>query len=302
MASPQILLTPRDIDIFQALDRCPLTTQQLLKISQTFVIPFTNERKVRARMQILHEAGRVNCWPLAVAGRGMPNYYTLSRKGYRLLHGSKAKLPTKRVGYPVAIAHQEHTHRLADFIVHTAVVAHLAGIDFTGFCRENTVCLQVGEDKLYPDCAFVLRTPAGEDFHFLVELDNQTERIRSEKDADSWQRKIQIYEAVQNRSTKRFRVLVITTRSRDRALHILRLAREMASNPDRSLFYGTTLEDYLEDSQALTAACFLDHCARPVPLVPDIRAFQDRWKRRNHSGSASAAALRRAPSLVKARK
>lgn len=272
MASPKTLLTPRDIDILQALDRCPLTARQMLKISQTFVMPFTNERKVRARLQILHAAGRVHRWPLAVAGRGVPNYYKLARKGYRLLHDDKAVPSSKRAFRPVAIAHQQHTHLLADFIVHTAVVTHQAGIDFTGFCRENTVCLQVGEDRLYPDCAFVLRTPDGQDFHFLVELDNQTERIRSTKDADSWQRKIQMYEAVQDRSEKRFRVLVITTRSRDRALHILGLAHELAGNPVRSLFYGITLDDYLQDCQTMTAACFMDHRGQPVHLVPEVRA------------------------------
>ncbi len=41
------LVTPRDRDLFQALDRSPLTIRQLLKLSTTFAYPFTTERRVQ---------------------------------------------------------------------------------------------------------------------------------------------------------------------------------------------------------------------------------------------------------------
>ena len=89
------LLTTRDLEVLQALDRCPLTAEQLLKLSTTFSQPFTDERKVRARMQTLAEAGRVHRWRYAIAGRGSLQYYTLSRLGYKLLYGPDAPAPAK---------------------------------------------------------------------------------------------------------------------------------------------------------------------------------------------------------------
>jgi len=41
---------------------------------------------VRARMHVLAVAGRVRRWHYAIAGRGAPNYYTLSRFGYHLVN------------------------------------------------------------------------------------------------------------------------------------------------------------------------------------------------------------------------
>ena len=93
MATPTALVTPRDIDILQALERSPLTARQLLALSETFSYPFTTERKVRARMQKLAESGRVRRWPYAIAGRGQPCYYTLTRQGFALLYGSEAPRP-----------------------------------------------------------------------------------------------------------------------------------------------------------------------------------------------------------------
>ena len=81
------LVTPRDQDLFEALDRCPLTVRQLLSLSATFIYPFTTERRVQERLQKLAAAGRVRRWRYATAGQGALSYYTLSPLGYRLLHG-----------------------------------------------------------------------------------------------------------------------------------------------------------------------------------------------------------------------
>src|SRR6266436_5899805 len=53
------LVTPRDRDLFAALDRGPLTVRQLLTLSVTFAYPFTTERRVQERLQKLCAAGRV---------------------------------------------------------------------------------------------------------------------------------------------------------------------------------------------------------------------------------------------------
>src|ERR1043166_6261730 len=85
-ASRTALLTARDLDILSALDHCPLTALQLLTLSQTFVRPFTGERRVRERLQVLCTAGRTRRWQYATAGTGAPGYYTLTPLGYELLH------------------------------------------------------------------------------------------------------------------------------------------------------------------------------------------------------------------------
>src|SRR5262249_55054209 len=106
MAIATALVTPRDIDILSALEMSPLTARQLLRLSETFALPFTTERKVRGRMLTLAESARVLRWPYAIAGRGCPTAYSLTREGYRILYGTEAAEPAKRAFRPVGIAHQ----------------------------------------------------------------------------------------------------------------------------------------------------------------------------------------------------
>jgi hypothetical protein len=265
------LVTPRDFDLFWALDHAPLTARQLLKFSQTFAMPFTEERRVRERLHVLAAAGRVHRWHYATAGQGSLNYYTLSPLGFQLLHGPKAAPPTKGAFGAVGIARQFHTFSLAEFVVHTAVAAHQAGVRFASFSRENSVCLRVGQELLWPDCTFQLLTPAGQDLGFLVEIDNASERLRSTKDADSWESKIHLYDRYQDACGRRFRVLVVCTRSGERLEHILHLAARKQRNPNRSLFYGIALPNYLAQETPLSSPCFRDHRGAAVRLLPQFR-------------------------------
>jgi len=137
------------------------------------------------------------------------------------------------------------------------------------FWRENTLRIPVGDDFITPDCAFELHTQDRRQFNFCVEVDCGTERIRSDKDTDSWQRKIRNYEKTQDQNyPKRFRVLVVTTRCSHRLETILDLAREHSKNPYRSLFFGIHLDRFLSDPDAVIRPCFSDHRRRPVSLVP----------------------------------
>lgn len=264
----ELRLPHRDLEIFTALNRCPLTARQLFKLSETFALPFTDEHRVRERLLLLATSGRVRRWPYATAGRGAPNYYKLSRLGYRLLCGDEASPPSKRAFSRVGISRQHHTRALADFIVHTAVLAHRAGICFDGFCRENSVRLAAGDDSVFPDCAFQLLPGDGREFSFFVELDNSTERIHTEKDVESWQRKLRVYDRFQRRCGRRFRVLIVTTRSQLRLDHLLAAAAEVLQNDSRSLFYGIHLDDFLRLTDGLRSACFRDHNGRGQALVP----------------------------------
>lgn len=266
--TPQRLVTTRDLDVLTALARCPLTSDQLLKLSATFARPFTDLRRVRERLQILTAAGRVRQWRYATADRGAPNYYTLSPLGYRILHGDDAVPPAKRSFSPIGIARQHHTRSLAEFIVHTAVSAHCTNVSLSGFYRENTLRLSIGDESLFPDCGFQLIDPDGRAFSFFVEVDGGTERIRSAMDLDSWERKLRLYDRFQDQATRLFRVLIISIHSTLRVEHILDAAARLQRNPHRSLFYGIDLPAYLAETEPLHAPCFRDHHGKPVHLVP----------------------------------
>ena len=104
----------------------------------------------------MNAAGLVRQWRYATSGPGVPSYYTLSPESYRLLHGHDAILPGHRAFEPLSNSRQQHTHALADFIVHTAIAAHRADCTIADFHREGSLRLQVGTDFLYPDCTFRL--------------------------------------------------------------------------------------------------------------------------------------------------
>jgi hypothetical protein len=287
---PRRLLTGRDLEVLTALDRVPLSAGQLQRLSGTFAHPFGSERMTRERLAALCSAGWVQSGRYATIGAGAgQNYYRLTRTGYRILYGERAEPPTKRHFSPISLPRQHHTRCLADFIVHTIVAAHGAGVTFTDFYRENTLRLTVGNDCLYPDCAFQLVLPDGREFNYLVEIDNHTEQIRSTKDADSWQKKARLYDDLQSSSPSRFRVLVITTRSGARLKTILALAATYASNPQRSILLGTPLLNYLAEAAALSAPVFLDHQLRPVSLILD--GSTPNVSRRHNSPAAIGAAF-----------
>lgn len=265
---PHRLLTGRDLEILTALDRTPLSAGQLFALSRSFTHGFGSERMVRERLAAICSAGWAQAGRYATVGPGAgQNYYQLARLGYRILYGERAEAPTKRYFAPISLARQHHTKCLADFIVHTLVSAHGAGMTFTDFYRENTLRLSIGTECLYPDCAFQLILPDGREFNYLVEIDNHTEQIRSMKDADSWQKKTRLYDDLQSSSQQRFRVLVITTRSGPRLKTILALAAAQSTNRQRSVFLGASLQAYLAEPAALSAPVFLDHHLHAVSLI-----------------------------------
>jgi len=287
MASkPICLLTARDLDLFQALDRCPLTVRQILKLSTTFAYPFTDERRVQERLYDLRAAGRVRQWWYTTAGPGALGYYTLTPLSYRLLHGLDAARPGRGLFSQVAVARQAHTQALAEVLVHLFVAAHAAGIHVENVSRENTVCLRLDDDSQFPDGKFELVIEQEHDteeeprFTFFIEIDNRTEPIvRSGTAQDSWKRKVEFYERYQDVQPERFRVLAVTTGGPERLDHMLRCAAHLAKNPERSLIYGITLQDLLNVGDAVTSNCFRNHTGMPVALVPPKATIRDvsRW-------------------------
>jgi len=86
-------ITARDEEILAALDKSPMTAAQLLAVSEIFRNGrFTNERKVRARLQKLTGGPVRQARYTGIAGRlGSPSYYLLTPLGFRMLHGNDAR-------------------------------------------------------------------------------------------------------------------------------------------------------------------------------------------------------------------
>jgi hypothetical protein len=267
-------ITTRDLEVLAALDYAPLTARQLEKLSEAWQSPFPSLRLVRERLWQLSKAKLVAWHCYAIFQRGQPeHYYVPTRQGYQLIHGPDAKPPTKGFFSPVALGRQSHQRALSDFIVHTAVGAHRSAAGFTEFSRENALRIDVGGDTVYPDCSFLL-TRGDQEFRFYVEIDNGTERIRSDKACDSIERKLRIYAAFQELTySTRFRVLFVSVpNSRDRLLHILETATRVIRDANRTLFYGITMADYLTTPYPTVASGFIDHRGRRQSLIPDINA------------------------------
>lgn len=272
----------RDLELLSAIDRHPLTPSQLCRLSQSFAAPFHDEENLRRRLRTLTAAGLVKSWPYAVASAGRsPQYFRLTRAGYRLLYGADAALPNRRCFEAMHAGHHPHSLYLAELLVHLIVSGHRHGCTIESFARENSVKLEVHSPEsdggagsvftMFPDCAFVVRTSDGRRFPFVVELDNGTERIRSRQDVESVERKLRGYDAHQSRFDKfhpdRYLVLIVSTRSKVRLDHILSLAASVMHQPLRTVFLGADLPALLA-GDPYWDSLFVDHRGLKRALVP----------------------------------
>lgn len=228
---------------------------------------------MQRRLHALAAAGLLRQWRYFTAGPGVPSYYTLSPESYRLIYGHDAILPGHRAFEELSSSRQQHTQALADFIVHTAVVAHRAGFTIDEFHREGSLRLQVGTDFLYPDCTFRLIAPDGRTFDFFTELDNGTETVHTQNATGTFEHKIRFYESYKDQCKTlakdyRFRVIIVTTGTDKRLGHLLDRSKQLLCVKHRPLVYGITLSDYLACDSPLTNKCFADNCNARRALVP----------------------------------
>ena len=268
-----IKIGERDIDILVAIDRCPLTADQLFQLSETFCRPFTDKHGLRRRLRQLEFGSLLRSRPYSVCSTGRsPNYYKLTPKGYRQIYGLKSPLPKPRYFRSISHGHHHHTKSLSDFIVHVSRLAFRHGWSIENFQRENSVRFEAAGRPLLPDACFQIRTK-DRLLNFVVELDNGTERVRSRQDVESIQRKIQRYDlhASQNRAdADRYFVLFVTTRSSQRVNNIVSTAQEVMRNAQRSLFYTTNLDDFLITGDLLQDRVFIDNTGRHRSLVRPV--------------------------------
>ena len=262
----------RDLQILTAVEQTPITVAQLCRLSAVFDSPFRDEHNLRRRLRKLTSSGLLRSWCYAIVSEGRsPQYFKLSRDGYRLLHGSDANLPNRRFFEEVSHGHHQHTFALAETIVRLSSAAKQQGIELRHFARENSVKLQAGGFTMYPDCAFQLFTKQRETFHFVVELDNGTERVRTRHDVESIERKIRGYDAHQSQyaanDSGRYIVIFVTTRSEERSRHILQLADTVVQNRQRTVFVGCSLDALLQ-FDPFVDAIFSDHRGLKRRLLP----------------------------------
>ena len=262
----------RDIALLTAIDRCPMTANQLCRLSETFEQPFSDEGNLRRRLRIFQSGGFVNKFGYAIASDGRtPNYYKLTREGYRLLYGESVAMPKRRYFEAISPGHHHHTNSLAETIVHLCVSAIENDCEVLHFARENSVKLIADPFTLYPDAAFVIRRRDGRTFSFVMEFDNGTERVRSKQDVESIERKLRGYDAHQSKfdahDPDRYLVLFITTRSQRRLQYILDVAAEIISQPKRTVFVGCELREFLS-SDPFHVPLFSDHRGLRRTLLP----------------------------------
>jgi hypothetical protein len=235
-------------------------------------------RRVRERLQLLTGRRLTHRFQYAVPGEGTMNYYTLSKEGYRVLHGQDVTLPGHRAFEALSISRLPHTQALADVIVHTAVAAHRSGVALHNFHREGSLKLQVEADFLYPDSTFRLVTSDGRTFDFFIELDNGTEAIFTHTGNGSFERKIRFYESYKDQCKARgldhrFRVALVTTGTETRLCHLLACVQNLLRVKERPLVYGSTLRSYLDCAAPLASPCFRDHAGQVRALLPAAPAI-----------------------------
>jgi hypothetical protein len=266
MSSTATLYTARDQQIHEALALTPLDTHQLLKLSATFLQPFTSDRKLRERMQQHTAAGWIHTFAYATATPGMLNYYKLSATGYRLLHGPHAVLPKRAAFHEVSLGLQRHTRHLADVIVHTNLHAARLGLRIFDQRGENQLPLTIGDRTQKPDYSFSLQTRDGT-YTFYDEIDESTEPITSTKQRETLEAKIRFHEDYQNATGERYRVRVFFAKPSPRIAQFLNLARKHATQ-QRSIFYAVVLDNYLKHGSPLTSPIFLDRFHHLQSMVP----------------------------------
>jgi hypothetical protein len=270
---------PRDIELFTALDRCPMTAAQLCRLSETFSRSFPDVGNLRRRLRIFAAAGLVNKFPYAIAADGRtPSYYKLTKDGYRLMYGVDAALPKRRYFAAISPGHHHHTNSLAEVIVHLCLMAKKNDCRVLHFARENSVKLVAEPFTLYPDAAFVIERSDGRRFSFVVEFDNGTERVRSKQDVESIERKLRGYLAHQSKFSAhdpdRYLVLFITTRSSKRLRYVFETAAEIMANNRRTVFTGCGLEDFLKNDPFRNTV-FENHFGLKRLMVPPIQQSSD---------------------------
>ena len=192
-----IQLTHRDEQSLLALQKLPLTSQQLFRLSETFTTPFPSERVLRRRMQRLAEEGMVRRFFYAFPTNGRnPTYWRLTRASFRLINGLTGQdpLPRRSLFSPMGVSLHFHTHSVAEVVVRMLIDSHRNGVNVEDLQVETALNLGSG-DQIVPDAIMELRCSEGRSYRFFLELDTASERIATlQRLPSSIQKKLEFYE------------------------------------------------------------------------------------------------------------
>lgn len=263
-------LTHRDEQTLFALQKLPLTSQQLLRLSQTFSHAFPSERVLRRRMKRLEEEGilRKFYYAFPSAGRN-PAYWRLTRRSYRLINKltGEDKLPRRSFFAPMGVSLHFHTHRVAEAVVKILVDAYENEIRVDEFSVETNLSWHGGE-WITPDASLTLLTPEGRRYRFHLELDSGSERVETKQRLpSSITKKLRLYEQYRLTHPTPFRVLFVTTSSKQRALNILNFGAGLTNNISAQSIYAVYLPDLLASENCLHERIFSNHLLNRVSLI-----------------------------------
>jgi hypothetical protein len=272
-----VTLSARDLSLLRLLSWTPATAALLLRASPSFEgEPFTDERRLRERLQTLSAAGLVRSWSTAHAGGGLQNYYKLTPLGFERFFGPDAQKPPRSFFAEISPALFEHTLKLAEVIVESVRACHAGRVTIQRIFRENELTFTAGTDHVQPDC-FVCLEFGGRPFNVAFEIDQGTESLDSNAE-NSIRTKLRIYDAYQETllsdwrasdkawERPRFRLAFLTP-SIDRVHHILSLAAQTTCNGRRRLVFAATQDSFVTVSDPITSPLFLDHHGHWQSLV-----------------------------------
>jgi len=272
-----IQLTHRDEQTLLALQKLPLTSQQLFELSETFSNSFPSERVLRRRMQRLGEEGMVRRFFYAFPANGRnPAYWRLTRTSFRLLNGLTGQDPLPRRSFfsPMGVSLHFHTHSVAQVVVRLLVDAYRNGTGVEDLQVEAGLAIGEGE-QIVPDVTLTLRCGEGKQYLFFLELDTASERVSTlQRLPSSIQKKLEFYERYRRLSREAFRVLFITTSSKQRALNILRFGAGLTNNYSAQSIYASFLPDLLSSNDSVTDHAFINHRLEATQLIRKPRFCQ----------------------------
>ncbi len=286
----QIVRTRQVEDLLRLLELTPATAADLLAASDSFGTPeepgrFADLRRVREKLAALVAADLVTFEEYALGRRRTMNFYQLSRTGYRYLHGGDPPESYRRRFDRITPTQREHTYDLSRLITHAVACAHRRGIRLEWAMLENTYTIAAPPHRTKPDFSVVFGH-SGMRFNTFWERDRHTESIDSPA-ANSVRNKILAYEAYYDLLIERWRRgdfpgrrprlrVPFWTDTMERAEHILHTASQLARDPRRLLVYATTLDAFINDTDALMQPLFLDHrgCFQALCDLHATSAFQ----------------------------
>jgi len=255
-----LIITPRDIEIFSALTKYHLTGRMIFDLSQTFAEPFRSITNTRARLNQLYLAGYLKRDLRFEKGkRNNESYYFLTPKCAACLADLEGIEKKNTVFQPRSIARQAHSFLISQVMVKMETDLYMMkGIcQMVGFIRENHFEVK-GNDKkaIRPDGSIFVNLN-GQNFLLFLEADRSTEVVNSAKpEKRTFERKMQIYSEFKNHfwqneiihrfeGIKGYRVLIVC-KSVQRLRNLLNLAKAMNKS---SMFWFTTVEWFLDDNR-----------------------------------------------------